>query len=118
MATLRMCFLLLCLLFLGSCEKKPSSPPSSYRLLNLSFDSEIQSLDPRKGIDFPTFFVMKMLFEGLTHIGADGKVEPGIAKSCKISDDGKTYTFFYTHLFGQIKISSLPMTLNIVGNES
>ncbi len=33
------------------------------------------------------------VFEGLTRFGADGAVNPGLAKSWEISEDGKTYTF-------------------------
>jgi peptide/nickel transport system substrate-binding protein len=33
------------------------------------------------------------VFEGLTRFGPDGSVNPGLAKSWTISDDGKTYTF-------------------------
>ncbi|MEL7229239.1 MAG: ABC transporter substrate-binding protein [Pseudomonadota bacterium] len=33
------------------------------------------------------------LFEGLTRIAANGAVEPALAESWTISDDGKTYTF-------------------------
>lgn len=33
------------------------------------------------------------VFEGLTRFGADGSVNPGLAKSWEISEDGKTYTF-------------------------
>lgn len=33
------------------------------------------------------------VFEGLTRFGSDGSVNPGLAKSWEISEDGKTYTF-------------------------
>lgn len=33
------------------------------------------------------------VFEGLTRFGADGSVNPGLAKNWEISEDGKTYTF-------------------------
>ncbi len=33
------------------------------------------------------------VFEGLTRIGPNGEVEPALAESWTISDDGKTYTF-------------------------
>lgn len=33
------------------------------------------------------------VFEGLTRFGADGAVNPGLAQSWEISEDGKTYTF-------------------------
>ena len=33
------------------------------------------------------------IFEGITRIGPDGQVQPGLAESWQISDDGKVYTF-------------------------
>ena len=33
------------------------------------------------------------IFEGNTRIGPDGQVQPGLAESWEISDDGKVYTF-------------------------
>ncbi len=33
------------------------------------------------------------VFEGLTRIGSDGEVQPALAKSWTVSDDGLTYTF-------------------------
>ena len=33
------------------------------------------------------------VFEGLTRFGPDGSVNPGLAESWEISEDGKTYTF-------------------------
>ena len=37
--------------------------------------------------------VYSNVFEGLTRFGPDGSVNPGLAESWDISDDGKTYTF-------------------------
>ena len=37
--------------------------------------------------------VYSNVFEGLTRFGADGSVNPGLAKSWDISEDGLTYTF-------------------------
>ncbi len=33
------------------------------------------------------------IFEGLTRIGSDGSVQPGLAESWTVSEDGKTYVF-------------------------
>ena len=33
------------------------------------------------------------IFEGITRIGPDGQVQPGLAESWDVSEDGKTYTF-------------------------
>lgn len=37
--------------------------------------------------------VYSNVFEGLTKIGPDGAVQPGLAESWEVSDDGKVYTF-------------------------
>ena len=37
--------------------------------------------------------VYSNIFEGLTRFGPDGSVNPGLAESWEISEDGKTYTF-------------------------
>ncbi|MBS0616528.1 MAG: peptide ABC transporter substrate-binding protein [Verrucomicrobia bacterium] len=51
------------------------------------------SLDPRLGGDELSTYILKMLFEGLTRIGKDGKVHLAIAEALEISADEKTYTF-------------------------
>ena len=55
---------------------------------------ELPHLDPTAGaaaaIDE---IVYTNVFEGLTKIGPNGEVEPGLAESWSISDDGKVYTF-------------------------
>lgn len=85
---------ILALWFVIGCQKQAKPPAIGTQYLNISFHSEIQSLDPRKGIDYPTCFLLKMLFEGLTHIGLTGAVEPGLANHWTLSEDQKTYTFF------------------------
>jgi len=76
---------------LGCQNHKSTSIKSRY--LNVSFQSEVRSLDPRIGIDYPSAFAIKMLFEGLMQVDMDGQIKPAIAKSYKVSPDGKTYTF-------------------------
>lgn len=93
MKLLKLLFILT-LLLTGSCqqsEHKNSSEQSEY--LRISFQSEVRSLDPREGIDYPSAFAVKMLFEGLMRIGPDGKAEHAIANSHEVSDDQKTYIF-------------------------
>ncbi|MCH9609179.1 MAG: hypothetical protein SP1CHLAM14_07600 [Chlamydiales bacterium] len=52
------------------------------------------SLDPRIAKGDQSYIVIKMLFEGLTRIGRDGKPQMAIAKSYEVSEDFKTYTFY------------------------
>ena len=51
------------------------------------------SLDPRITKGDQSYIIIKMLFEGLTRIGLDGKPELAIAESYTASADFKTYTF-------------------------
>ncbi|MCR9137186.1 MAG: ABC transporter substrate-binding protein [Alphaproteobacteria bacterium] len=55
---------------------------------------EPPNLDPTSGaagaIDQVTY---SNIFEGLTRFGSDGSINPGLAESWTISDDGKVYTF-------------------------
>lgn len=74
------------------CKKRESS--DTLRYLNISFKNETRSLDPRFGIDFPSVFAIKMLFEGLMYLDLDGKIKPSVAKSYTLSKDQKVYTFY------------------------
>ena len=64
------------------------------KTLRISFNSDVSSLDPRIGVDYPSAHVTMMLFEGLMIAGLDGGIKPGIAKSYDLSSDHKTYTFY------------------------
>lgn len=72
-------------------EKKQDTPTSNY--LQISFHTDVRSLDPRVGIDYPSAFITKMLFEGLMRFNQNGHVECAIAQDYTISDDQMTYTF-------------------------
>jgi oligopeptide transport system substrate-binding protein len=88
MLKLFFCFSLL----LTACQKKEVEKQSTQRL-NINIVDDLSSLDPRKARDLNSMAVMKMLYEGLTRISKDGKIEPALAKSIKVSLDKKTYTF-------------------------
>jgi len=82
--------LLTCLLFTsGGCKKKAPSE----RFVRISFRDDVRSLDPVIGVDYPSAFVTKMLFEGLMYIGSNGELQTAVAKKYEISKDQKTYTF-------------------------
>src|SRR5882672_6658186 len=56
--------------------------------------AELQTLDPAQAVTISDFRILCNMYEGLLHY-KDGTldIEPGLAKSWTISDDGKTYTF-------------------------
>ncbi|HSQ90247.1 ABC transporter substrate-binding protein [Romboutsia sp.] len=63
------------------------------KVLNLSTTSDIPSLDVSKSTDQQSFQTMNSTMEGLTRIDGEGKVQPGVAESWKVSEDGLTWTF-------------------------
>ena len=63
------------------------------KTLNLSTVSDIPSLDVSKATDAESFQTMNSTMEGLTRIDAEGKVQPGVAESWDVSEDGLTWTF-------------------------
>src|SRR5437016_4815649 len=56
--------------------------------------AELQTLDPAQAVTISDFRILCNMYEGLLHY-KDGTldIEPGLATSWSISDDGKTYTF-------------------------
>ncbi len=59
----------------------------------LSMAEDPDSLDPHRSAASITEQVMLNVFDGLLNPTPDGGVEPGIAESYDISEDGLTYTF-------------------------
>lgn len=64
------------------------------QILRLAIQSDELSLDPRIEKSNHSYIIIKMLFEGLTRIGLDGKPELAIAESYTVSSDYKRYTFY------------------------
>lgn len=83
---------ILLLLSLFSCgggkEKKESRSVFNYNEL-----AGITSLDPAASRTFEHIWVVNQLFNGLVQMNDGLQVEPCIARSWNISEDGKTYTF-------------------------
>lgn len=52
-----------------------------------------RSLDPAHASDVPTGRAVTYLFDGLTRITPDARVEPGLARSWDVSPDGLRYEF-------------------------
>ncbi|TPW26318.1 ABC transporter substrate-binding protein [Pararhizobium mangrovi] len=68
--------------------------PASAATLDIAMDTSPSGLDPHIVTSFASFQVIQgTIYEGLTRVDAKLAVEPSLAKSWKISDDGKTYTF-------------------------
>ena len=79
------------LILITACSK--NSDKKNKQHLTLNIVSEPQSLDPRKVRDLNAVNLSKLLFDGLMRVSKTKDVECAIAKSYKISEDKKTYTF-------------------------
>ncbi|MGH0680305.1 ABC transporter substrate-binding protein [Bacillus luti] len=61
--------------------------------INLSFASEIPTMDVAKATDGESMNVMRNVFEGLYAMGEDNTPIPGVAESVDVSPDKTKYTF-------------------------
>src|SRR5919108_1321608 len=60
----------------------------------VAFNNELSTLDPQIGYDWQNWSVIKSLFDGLMdYKPGTTELEPDLAESFTISDDGQTYTF-------------------------
>lgn len=71
--------------------------PPSQQILTRQINSSPRTLDPSLSEGVPSQTVLEDLFQGLTTINKKGQVIPGVAKSWKVTNDGKTYTFKLRH---------------------
>ncbi|NNF98238.1 MAG: ABC transporter substrate-binding protein [Desulfobacteraceae bacterium] len=62
--------------------------------MTVTYKDDVSTLDPAIGYDWQNWSMIKSLFNGLMDYKAGTyELEPDLAKSFSISDDGKTYTF-------------------------
>ena len=61
--------------------------------LKIGLENTALSLDPRIGGDNYSRLILKLLFEGLTRFGENGKIENALAESIQVTSDAKCYTF-------------------------
>ena len=78
-----------CLFF--SCSSTETE--SSKKFFRYNQSSGISSLDPAFAKDQATIWATTQLFDGLVQVDENLQVQPAIAKSWLISEDGLTYTF-------------------------
>ncbi|WP_052446888.1 peptide ABC transporter substrate-binding protein [Candidatus Soleaferrea massiliensis] len=70
-----------------------SSNSSGGEIMLYDIAAEPANLDPQLASDEQSLMVVENTFEGLLRADSDGQLEPGVAESYQISEDGKTYTF-------------------------
>src|SRR3954466_1897196 len=60
----------------------------------ITFNNDLTTLDPQVGYDWQNWSVIKSIFDGLMdYKPGSTELEPDLAQSYTISDDGLTYTF-------------------------
>ena len=79
----------LLLLCLSSCTKKDSS----LKIFRYSEPNGIESLDPITANNYPAINVLINIYEGLVEYNKEAKLQPLLARSYEISEDGKTSYF-------------------------
>jgi len=78
-----------------SCSKKDADPlPRNLDTINTDFSDDIRIIDPGLTTDSITFRVLTNVMEGLTRVGPDGLLVPGMSRSWKVSKNGLNYTFY------------------------
>jgi len=82
-------------LFICACQTSETSnnQTSTKKFFRYNQASGITSLDPAFAKDQATIWATTQLFDGLVQLDEKLNVQPAIAKSWTISDDGLTYTF-------------------------
>lgn len=89
-------FIIFFLLVLGACSRGESNVDYGNReqILHMGNGSEPQGLDPHVVTGVPEHHIISALFEGLvTKNPTTLEIEPGLAETWSLSDDGKVYTF-------------------------
>src|SRR5690606_2772427 len=61
--------------------------------LEIAVDTAPVGLDPHKVTAFSSFVVIGQIYDGLLEVNADLSLEPALAESWTVSDDGLTYVF-------------------------
>ncbi len=90
------CLITLASVLVASCGQGESNVESGIRdgVLHLGNGSEPQGLDPHVVTGVPESNLLNALFEGLVYKDVETlEVQPGVAESWEISEDGKVYTF-------------------------
>ncbi|PZT52182.1 nickel ABC transporter substrate-binding protein [Paenibacillus silvae] len=100
-STLMMVAALLLLLFIVGCSNKESGSASSSasgdqaasaKSITMSWPRDIGTMNPHT-YNPSQLFAQSMIYEPLVSYQKGGKLEPALAESWTISDDGKVYTF-------------------------
>ncbi|MBS4749691.1 nickel ABC transporter substrate-binding protein [Carnobacteriaceae bacterium zg-ZUI78] len=93
-------------LMLAACQQKQDATSenkmdktemaSDKEKLTIAWSQDVGDLNPHR-YNPDQFVTQDMVYEGLVRYGDNGVIEPVLAESWKISEDGKTYTFKLRH---------------------
>src|SRR4030067_299764 len=87
-------FLSLLLLIVCALSCKPVNRDKDNNTFRMALSSEPPTLDWNLATDSISIRVIENIMEGLTQFDQELNPVPAVAKGWKVSDDGKTYTFF------------------------
>ncbi|MEY8337088.1 peptide ABC transporter substrate-binding protein [Lachnospiraceae bacterium 62-35] len=89
----------MCLLCLLSCGKQERQDNGQSRILNLSLDTEVSTLDAQAAVDSASLEVIGSMMEGLYFMDQDDRPVPAIAEREEVSEDGLVYRFYLRDSF-------------------
>lgn len=81
------------LLLLAACGNSSSQASQKKSSIAVAIASEIETMDSSHSVDTTSSEILNNTEEGLFLLGKNSKLMPGMAKSYKMSKDGKTYTY-------------------------
>src|ERR1700749_2671023 len=84
-------------------------------IFNINLDEGLTSLDPAFCRNQNTIWMDNQLYNGLVQISDSMKIQPCIAKSSDVSDDGLTYTF---HLRNDVYFHDDPHFKDDIGRKA
>ncbi len=90
----RTIFLIILVFSVFSCNNSSSYPDKNKNIFRYNESKGISTLDPAFAKSQVLIWPANQLYNGLAQIDNQLNVKPSIAKTWKISDDGKTYTFY------------------------
>jgi oligopeptide transport system substrate-binding protein len=74
-------------------QQEPDQEKEKQQSVRINISSDPRSLDPARAGDLQSMTLVKMLFDGLTYVTKENRVEMALAENVIISEDQKTYTF-------------------------
>ena len=77
-----------------SCHSGENKKTEKRTVFKYNEMASISSLDPAAARSFENIWIVNQLYNGLVQMNDSLKIEPSIAKSWNISNEGKTYTFY------------------------